>query len=677
MATELGKAYVQVVPSARGISGSISKILNPEADSAGKQAGKRSGSNFASTIKKAVIAAGIGKVISAALSEGGALEQSLGGVETLFKESADTVKQYAREAYKTAGVSANEYMENVTSFSASLLQSLGGDTKRAAETAHMAMVDMSDNANKMGTDMVNIQNAYQGFAKQNYTMLDNLKLGYGGTKTEMERLLKDAQKLSGVKYNIDNLADVYEAIHVIQEEIGITGTTALEAETTLQGSFTSIQASLKNLLGEIAIGGDVQAALVGLATTLITFIQNNLLPMVANVASQIIPAVVGILASSGPQLMQAGLTAIIDFATGLAEALPVLIPQAVAAILAIVETLIDNIPMLIDAALQLILGLAQGLLDALPELIKKIPDIVIGIVDALIESIPLIIDAGIQLLTSLVDALPEIIDEIVKAIPKIVDGLVKAILEGLPKIIKAGIDLLIALVEDLPTIIKELAGAMPELIGGVCDALIDNIDLIIDAGVDLLVAIVSDMPAIIAGIVKAVPEIIQSLLLAFGNSIYRMWSVGKSLVEGVWHGIKNAAGWLWGKVKGWLSGLWDGVKDFLGIRSPSTLFAFVGKMIDEGLAEGILENVRPVTKAMDELGAIATRSFESDVAFNAVVNGGLSSSGNLSDMSVAGTSKQPAYLILRMGDHEWGAFIDDITRHQDREVALKLAYQGV
>ena len=247
MATELGKAYVQIIPSAKGISGSISKVMDPEASAAGIS----SGNKLVSGIKKIIAVAGIGKAFAATITEGGNLEQSIGGIETLFKGSAKTVQGYANEAYKTVGVSANDYMENVTSFSASLLQSMGGDTKEAAKVAHTAMVDMGDNANKMGTDMRDIQNAYQGFAKQNYTMLDNLKLGYGGTKTEMQRLLKDAQELTGVEYDIDNLDDVFMAVHAIQQEIGITGTTALEAEETIQGSFNAMKAAFSNVLGEI------------------------------------------------------------------------------------------------------------------------------------------------------------------------------------------------------------------------------------------------------------------------------------------------------------------------------------------------------------------------------------------------------------------------------------------
>ena len=285
MATEIAQAYVQLIPSARGITGKIQSLLNPEASAAGQSAGQSIGSSMMATLKKVIVAAGIGKAFKATLDEGAALQQSLGGIETLFKGSADKVKGYANEAYKTTGLSANAYMENVTGFSASLLQSLGGDTNKAAETANMAMIDMSDNANKMGTSMESIQMAYQGFAKQNYTMLDNLKLGYGGTKQEMQRLLADAEKLTGVKYDINNLSDVYNAIHAIQENLDITGTTAKEAASTFSGSFESMKAAAQNVLGKLALGENILPSLQALAETTSTFLFDNFLPMVGNIFS--------------------------------------------------------------------------------------------------------------------------------------------------------------------------------------------------------------------------------------------------------------------------------------------------------------------------------------------------------------------------------------------------------
>ena len=286
--TELAKAYVQIIPSADGIKGKLSNALGGEASSAGDSAGKVAGTSLGASIKKMIAAAGIGAALKSAITEGANLQQSLGGIDTLFKDSADKVIKNAKNAYLTAGMSANDYMETVTSFSASLLQGLAGDTNKAADVADMALTDMADNANKMGTSMELIQNAYQGFAKQNYTMLDNLKLGYGGTKSEMERLLADATKITGIKYNLDNLSDVYEAIHVIQGELDITGTTSKEAASTLTGSLASMKAALSNVLGSLSLGEDIKPAMNGLISSIKTFLINNLFPMVGNIMKGIV-----------------------------------------------------------------------------------------------------------------------------------------------------------------------------------------------------------------------------------------------------------------------------------------------------------------------------------------------------------------------------------------------------
>lgn len=306
MATELGKAYVQIIPSAQGISGKISSLLKGESAAAGTTSGTTVGSKLVSTAKKVIAVAGIGKAISASVTEGGKLQQSIGGVETLFKDSAGRVRQYAAEAYRTSGVSANEYMQNVTKFSAALLQATSGNTRKSADVANMAMKDMADNANKMGTSMLDIQNAYQGFAKQNYTMLDNLRLGYGGTKSEMERLLADATKLTGVKYDINNLADVYNAIHAIQGELGITGTTAQEAMMTLTGSFGMMKASFQDALGSLAIGEGVQQSFANLANTVKTFVFDNLIPMVGEIFKNIPTGIASFAQTMGPLLMDEG-----------------------------------------------------------------------------------------------------------------------------------------------------------------------------------------------------------------------------------------------------------------------------------------------------------------------------------------------------------------------------------
>ena len=304
MATELGQAYVQIMPSARGISGSMSKQLDPEADSAGRSAGLKIGTALKVAAIAGVVATGaaLGKLISSSLSEGADLQQSLGGVETLFKENADKVKKYAADGYKTAGLSANAYMETVTGFSASMIKSLNGDTKKAADLSNQAIVDMSDNANKMGTNIGDIQNAYQGFAKQNYTMLDNLKLGYGGTKEEMQRLLTDATKLTGQKYDISNFSDITQAIHAIQTEMDITGTTAKEASTTFSGSFDSMKAAMSNVLGNLSLGRDLQGPLNALVSTTSTFLFKNFIPMVGNIFKALPGAISTLVSSAGKEI---------------------------------------------------------------------------------------------------------------------------------------------------------------------------------------------------------------------------------------------------------------------------------------------------------------------------------------------------------------------------------------
>lgn len=304
MATELGQAYVQIMPSAKGISGSMSGILDPEAESAGNSAGLKIGSALKIAAIAGIVATGaaLGKLISSSLSEGADLQQSLGGVETLFKDNADKVKKYATEGYRTAGMSANAYMETVTGFSASMIKSLNGDTAKAADLSNQAIIDMSDNANKMGTNISDIQNAYQGFAKQNYTMLDNLKLGYGGTKEEMQRLLTDAQKLTGQKYDISNFSDITQAIHAIQTEMDITGTTAKEAATTFSGSFDSMKAAMSNVLGNLSLGRDLQGPLNALVSTTSTFLFGNFIPMVGNIFKALPGAISTLVSSAGKEL---------------------------------------------------------------------------------------------------------------------------------------------------------------------------------------------------------------------------------------------------------------------------------------------------------------------------------------------------------------------------------------
>lgn len=465
-------------------------------------------------------------------------EQLVGGVDTLFKESSKKVQEYADNAYKTAGLSANEYMETVTSFSASLLQSLGGDTDKAADVANMALIDMADNANKMGTAMENIQNAYQGFAKQNYTMLDNLKLGYGGTKTEMERLLADAQEISGVKYDISNLNDVYEAIHVIQGELGITGTTAKEAGDTISGSIGMVKAAWDNLVtGLVSDSADIdtliddfvvssetlitniypafEKALTGVgtlvekmgnvivkrlpslaskilpsiiktATNLVNSFVSVLPALVLVVVEQIVPLFIESLISSAPQIAESAVVLISQLAAGLGQQLPTLIPAAVQAIITIVQTLIapENISMLIDAAIQLITGLTEGIIEALPILIDAIPELIQALLTAILENLPKLVNMGIELTVQLGMGLIAAIPDLVAMIPEIIAAIALALIDGVPEMVKSGgelIDGLISAFVDNPMLdsFEEWWTELKDWWGGV-------IDDVFNWGVDLM-----------------------------------------------------------------------------------------------------------------------------------------------------------------------------------------------
>lgn len=423
---ELAKAYVQIVPSAEGIQGSISHIMGGEASSAGESAGTLLGTKLVGTLKKVIAAAGIGKVISDSLNLGGALQQSIGGVETLFKESADMVKAYAAQAYRTVGLSANEYMEQTTSFAASLLSSVSKDTNAAAQLANMAMVDMADNANKMGTDMASIQNAYRGFAKQNYTMLDNLKLGYGGTQAEMQRLLTDAEKLSGVHYELGNLADMYSAIHIIQTDLDITGTTAKEAATTLTGSFAAMKAAAQNVLGDWSTGADLTAPMQALADTARTFLQGNLLPMIGNVLAGIPQLVYGLV----PEVLQTGTELVSSLAAGFAQGIPAFLSTALPQLLSFTEELRANAGQFVDAGLNCITQLLNGLIAGLPQLIAYVPDIIINIAGIINDNMPKILAQGVsiivQLIAGIIQAVPALLanwQKILQAILSVISAI--------------------------------------------------------------------------------------------------------------------------------------------------------------------------------------------------------------------------------------------------------------
>ena len=532
---DLGKAYVQIVPSAKGISGKIEQELGGAGT--GEKAGNAIGGGLVRKLAGVVAAAGIGativKGISASIKEGAALEQSLGGVETLFKENADTVIKNASQAYRTAGMSANEYMENVTSFSASLLQSLGGDTAAAAKSADMALTDMSDNANKFGTDMDRITDAYQGFAKQNYTMLDNLKLGYGGTKTEMERLLADAEKISGVHYDISNLDDVYQAIHVIQEDLGVTGTTAEEASKTLSGSFASMKAAGKDFLGNLALGRDIGPSLNALVTSASTFLFDNLFPAIGNIISQLPSAIKTFITESGPDIASSALEFLKSIGQGIVENAPILFEK-----------------------------LSEGLSSA----IEKISSW-----DATATG-----EAGQGIMSKIGQALQDHFPEIMKAIGIILGKLGLLLLQTIPKILtvvgmmlgKLGLFLLQKLGQLALLIPQGILALLTALWGVITNAAIaawegikNAIMVPIEAVKNFIMTIWNGIKAFLQMEWKGLKIIAQTIWNAIKVVITTPINVVKTIIQTVWNAIKTFLSNAWNAIKNTASTVWNTIKD--------------------------------------------------------------------------------------------------------------------
>lgn len=539
MATELGQAYVQIMPSAKGISGSITKQLSGEADAAGTSTGNLIGGKLVGAIGGVIAAAKIGEMvtkgISASLSEGAALQQSLGGIETLFKGSAEKVKQYANDAYKTAGLSANSYMENVTSFSASLLQSMGGNTEKAADVANMAMVDMSDNANKMGTNIGDIQNAYQGFAKQNYTMLDNLKLGYGGTKTEMERLLTDATKLSGVKYDLSSLSDVYSAIHVIQEELDITGTTSKEAAETFSGSFDSMKSALSNVLGNLSLGSDITPSLQALAQTTSTFLFGNFLPMVGNIFKGLPVVFSTLFKEAGPMFLKGGIDLLRQLGIGI---------EGGAA-----STLMSSI----QSAIEPIIGVFKTVFGQLPSLFQTVVSTIAPIIGKIASAFASLDFSGIQAFMSAV--LPAI-QNAFTTMMAIVSPAIDMVIESFVKMWNAAQPLISVLASALMPVLQVLGA----FLGGVFKGILMGISATFDAltgAIGFLTPVITWLVNVFNACVPAlttVAEWIGTVIGYFAN----LGSAGGSLstiISSAWSNIKNAVSVAGGLISGAISGI--------------------------------------------------------------------------------------------------------------------------
>lgn len=548
-------------------------------------------------------ASGVAFLTKSSLEQYAEYEQLVGGVETLFKQSADIVQQYADNAYKTAGMSANEYMDTVTSFSASLLQGLGGDTAKAAEVANQAITDMSDNANKMGTSMQMIQNAYQGFAKQNYTMLDNLKLGYGGTQEEMARLINDSGVLGdafvATANNINEVSfdKIIEAIHVVQTNMGVTGTTAAEAASTIEGSVASAKSAWTNLITGIADENADLDTLIGNFVTSAETVAGNVVPRITQILSgmgtaieQLAPILAAevptLIASVLPSIVNGGAQLLVGLVTGLVSALP----QLVAAVPGIIDTMITSIsealPQILNVGVQLLDQLTTGIETGLPDMVSRIPEIITQFLSYITEQLPTVLDKGAELLNNLVNGILGAIPEMTAALPEIITAFVQFITDNLPTIIESGINILLNLVSGIIGAIPDLVASIPQIISAITTGIARALPKIIQSGVSLLQKFIEGILSNIPALVAALPQIISAIVEGIGALIGGIVDVGKSIVEGIWKGIQEMAGWIYDKVTGFFSGIVDGVKDFLGIHSPSTVFADMGKNMALGLGQG-------------------------------------------------------------------------------------------
>lgn len=649
------------------------------------ETGKKT-SGLGEKIKNGLAAAGKAAVVgvTAAATAVGALgakavqayadyEQLVGGVETLFGTSAGSAEEYAAQtgeavddvrmkwaslsraqniimyraqnAFKTAGLSANEYMETVTSFAAALVSSMGGDTEAAAQRADLAITDMADNANKMGSSMESIQNAYQGFAKQNYSMLDNLKLGYGGTAKEMYRLLSDAKEIDetfDAVFSLDekghleaNYSDIVQAIHIVQTEMGITGTTAKEAASTIQGSFGMVKAAWQNLVTGLADPEQDLGALVGNFTDSVVIAGNNLIPRIQELLPRIVEAVSalmgtvstqlpGILGSTLPSLIEGAANLVTGLMSALPEILTVLGDIAPTAIGILVPAIVELLPEIIQTGIDVVISLVQGITETLPELIPAATEAIIKIAETLTDpgNLGNLVDAALEIILALADGIIDAVPRLLEVAPKIITNLITALIENFPKIIESGVKLVASLSDGLIKSIPQLTETAPKLIIGIVQGILDNLPEIIMSGPKIIMALIEGLISAIPDLVQAVPTLIKSIVDTFLN--YDWGSIGRNIVSGIKNGVSNTWNGLKSGVGTAVNGLVGGVESILGIASPSKVFARIGGYMAEGLGQGFDREMTDIRKNIEDQMTFGTTSFSVSGAAKSsvgVVNG--------------------------------------------------------
>lgn len=617
----IGDVVAKVTANITDFSAKMAQVVRESADSSSKVSKVFSGVGKVFTTVGKTALAGIGAVSTAIVGITGAslkayaeYEQLTGGVVKLFGDTSKEVIANAEKAYRTAGMSANDYMETVTGFSASLLQSLGGDTVEAVKLSDQAIRDMSDNANVFGTDIEMIKNAYQGFAKQNFTMLDNLKLGYGGTASEMARLINDT-KVMGDTFvaTAENVKDIgfdkyIEAIHKVQEAQNITGTTAMEASKTITGSINAVKGAWSNLLVAFASNDTdvISKALDNLSTSL-GDVFTNISKILPEILSGIVKMVEQVFSSLDISM----------FIAVIMEQLPKIIQLAVALIQGLVQGFRDNLPMIIDSALMIINTL----------------------VEALIELIPLILETGIKILIALMEGLTEMMPELIPLIVDMIMLMVDTIVENLPLIIQAGLELIIALLMGIIDALPKLIGYMPVLIDSLVEAIVQLLPIIIILGTRIIVELIKGIIVALPQLIAMVPQIILAIAGALVDGFPAMIETGKELIAGLWEGIKNSGEWIKTKLKTWVGDVTKFLKNLFGIASPSKLMEDeVGMNIGSGIASGILKSIKLVEDAMGDVDHAVSMAVSPTISPNIAGVGGINPISVNVDMSGANIS---------------------------------------
>ena len=606
----IGEAYLQIRPSMEGVAGEIDEAMG----SAGSSGASSFGSAFATGIKAvsgvaisavSVASAGVAKLTSAATASYADYEQLIGGMETLYEDLSWDVEQNAKRAFETAGLSTNEYMETALSFAASLNNSLvasEGNIARSADLTDQIIIDMADNVNKMGTSMESVQNAYRGFSRGNFTMLDNLALGFAGTKDGMQELLDKAQEISGIEYDIDSFADIADAIHVVQTDMGITGTTAKEASETISGSLSSVKSAFQNLIAGLANpDADLSALIENVVSTGTTYLE-NIIPTIMNVLTEIanaLPMIVPVITQQFPRLVQGILPPLIEAITALVQALIEALPDILSMLIEmlpsvmnlVIETILSMLPLIIDLGLQLIMALANGIIDALPTLIPAVIDVVFTIVDKLTDPDMLVqlIDAALTLIVALAEGLIRALPRLIEKAPEIIKNLLEALIKAAPLILEAGAELIFQLIEGVLMVIGELVTLGANLVESVSDGFFEKVE----------------------------------------NA--KQW--GKDMIQNFINGIKEK----WENLKSTVTDLASTIKSLLGFSEPeagplSNFHTYAPDMMNL-FAEGIRKNIGVVEGALGTMTSAIQTDFTADYTLSGIASGEVKES---SEMAVAG-----------------------------------------